>query len=103
MNMQAYNPKEEQALPSDYEQLLNHTVHQLRHKINVCGQKNACFYYKSMHLPPKAGNYEVEENNQGLTLYTKTQERARAVLSLLPFLPHSRFSSLFHKHLPDYA
>lgn len=39
MNMQAYNPKEEQALPSDYEQLLNHTVHQLRHKINVCGQK----------------------------------------------------------------
>lgn len=39
MNVQVYNPKEEEALPPTYEQLLNHTEHQQRQNMYVCGCK----------------------------------------------------------------
>ena len=39
MNVQVYSPKEEQALPPNYEQLLNRTEHQQRQKMYVCGLK----------------------------------------------------------------
>ena len=39
MNVQVYSPKEEQALPPNYEQLLNRTEHQQRQKMYVCGWK----------------------------------------------------------------
>ena len=41
MNVQVYSPKEEQALPPNYEQLLNRTEHQQR-------QKNVCMWMKEM-------------------------------------------------------
>lgn len=54
MNVQVYSPKEEQALPPNYEQLLNRTEHQQRQKMYVCGWKKYFdVFYKSMHLPPK--------------------------------------------------
>lgn len=43
MNVHVYNPKEEQALPSNYEQLLNHTEHQQRQKIYVRGPKKTAY------------------------------------------------------------
>lgn len=44
MNVHVYNPKEEQALPSNYEQLLNHTEHRRGKKYMYVDQKKPLMY-----------------------------------------------------------
>lgn len=50
MNVQVYNPKEEQPLPPNYEQLLNHMEHQQRQKTYVCVMKEMLIYYINLYI-----------------------------------------------------